>query len=364
MGNSNSTEDRKGLRITRISPQSPASKTDLQAYTDFILAIHDADKSFSLETDFYKYIIDNENKTLVLVIYNILTKKQRYIELLPTREWPGADFLLGFKVRYESVTNAEANMYRISKVVEPNLKHELQALYDFFIAVNEFEYSDINDLKRKLSLYQRCELVIYNIEDGDVRNVKVNYDRKSGLGFEIAQGYLHDLSYLYGLKMLEKAKLKDIEVISRGHEETNNQGFREVEMTNLRSNEQEEHIKETKTHIKEDEADMTQGHTETIEDKNLTFNSNSQSENGPIIPATNENTLSTPIAKKDDSNLTEEQRANEIVKNMSIKDNDQGDDKNPSDSKTAQQNDLASKTPNRDDNTKESDDTIQPEPNN
>ena len=32
------------------------------------------------------------------------------------REWEGADFLLGFKVRYESISKAQDNIYRVTRV--------------------------------------------------------------------------------------------------------------------------------------------------------------------------------------------------------------------------------------------------------
>lgn len=229
MGSNNSKEDKRGLRVTKVSPHSPASRTDLQAYTDFVIAISGTGEGFSLETDFYKFVIENEKKMLVFHVYNILTKRLRQVEVQPSRDWPGADFLLGFKVRYESITSAEANMFRVNRVVEPGLVDQVQPLYDFFIAVNEFEFSDVEDLKRKLSLYQKCELVMYNIEECGVRNVTVNSLKGKGLGFEIAQGYLHDLCYLYGLKAMERARQRDMEVL------TNGKGYKEVELAELNS---------------------------------------------------------------------------------------------------------------------------------
>lgn len=257
MGNKSSTEDRKGLRITKISPQSPASKTDIQPYVDFIVNLHGVEKNFNIDTDFYKYIIANENKTLVFIMYNILTKKQRYIELIPSRDWPGADFLLGFKVRYESITNAEGNMYRISKVIEPSLAVEIQPLFDFFIAVNEFEFSGIDDLKQKLNMYQKCELIIYNLEDSEIRNVKVNYDRKKGLGFEISQGYLHDLSYLYGLTILEKIRNRGINVLNNNKNAEESLGFNQIELMNFTSNNNNNIINDGKNNNTLDDIDCS-----------------------------------------------------------------------------------------------------------
>lgn len=63
MGGTNSTEKEitHGLRIIKIFANSPASKTDLCIYTDFIVDIADCPEEFSLDRDFYKFIITNEN---------------------------------------------------------------------------------------------------------------------------------------------------------------------------------------------------------------------------------------------------------------------------------------------------------------
>ena len=256
MGNNNSNTDKKGLRVTKVSPNSPATNTDLMAYTDFITAVVDAGEGFNLENDFYKYVIENENKKIVLNVYNILTKKNRLIGIVASRDWPNADFLLGFKVRYESIHAAELNIYRISRVIDVNLKKEIHPLFDFLIAVNEFTFKDIGDLKEKLSLYQKCELVIFNLEDTEVRKVPINYNRKKGIGFEIASGYLHDLSYLYGLKLMENSKRKGLELemsdLKVGEDVQLNSVTREEDIREVK-----EKVKETVEDIKEEKAEVS-----------------------------------------------------------------------------------------------------------
>ena len=70
-----------------------------------------------MERDFYKYIIDNENKDVLLIVYNIITKEKRIVNIFLNRNWPGADFLLGFRVRYESIEIATNNIYRVTRVI-------------------------------------------------------------------------------------------------------------------------------------------------------------------------------------------------------------------------------------------------------
>lgn len=300
MGNKNATEERKGLRITKIAPDSPASVTDLHAYVDFIVNVHNADSSFKIETDFYKHIIDNESKTVVLVLYNILTKKHRYIELTPSRNWPNADFLTGFKLRYESINAAEQNMFRVSKVIEPSLAGEIQPLFDFFIAVAEFEYKNVEDLKQKLNLYQKCELVLYNLEDNEVRTVQVNYNRKKGLGFEITQGYLHDLCYLYGLRIIEQMKKKGIENADIAAVDHGSLRFNEVEVDKFNADD-EELIREEKNSNQLSELEHSQNYVNAKQ-----FKDSIVCEQGnihqPIIDETQHNTQYNE-ANKDEDNI-------------------------------------------------------------
>ena len=70
-----------------------------------------------MERDFYKYIIDNEEKDVLLVVYNIITKERRVVSIFLNRKWPGADFLLGFRVRYESIDVASKNIFRVTRVI-------------------------------------------------------------------------------------------------------------------------------------------------------------------------------------------------------------------------------------------------------
>ena len=56
-----------------------------------------------MEWDFYKFIINNENKEVSLIIFNIITKEKWIVNIYLNWNWPGADFLLGFRVWYESI---------------------------------------------------------------------------------------------------------------------------------------------------------------------------------------------------------------------------------------------------------------------
>lgn len=214
MGGGNSKENQitSGLRVIKISEQSPISHTDLKIYTDFVVDIKNKPINFKLEHDFYKYVIENENQQIELLVYNILSQKTRTIKFKLTRDWPNSDFLLGFKVRFENLANAEQNMYRVLSIINPNLLNQIKANTFFFLAVNEFVFDDLDDLRTKLGLYNKCEIVFFDLESEDVLLIPFNYDKRKGLGFEIGSGYLHDLCFIYKTKIQNRISEKSYQL--------------------------------------------------------------------------------------------------------------------------------------------------------
>ena len=205
MGN-DQTNARYGLRITKIQENSPASSLSLSPYFDYIIDILNKPPNFNLSSDFYKYIIENEEKEVKLVIYSQITKIRRLVLMTPSRNWPNSDFLLGFKVRYENITKAEENMYRITALKNPKLKGSIFPIQDFFVAIEEIIFDDLEDLKSKLASHKRCEVVLYNLEDDEVRTVGIECGSGHGFGFEIATGVLHDLPSILNEKQIELGK--------------------------------------------------------------------------------------------------------------------------------------------------------------
>ena len=211
-GNSKQNQTTSGLRVIKISPDSPVSKTDLKIFTDFIVDIKNKPINFKLEHDFYKYIIENENAKIELLVYNILSQTTRVIKFKLTRDWPNSDFLLGFKSRYESIVNSEQNMYRVLSIINPNLFNQIKSNTYFFLAVNEFIFDHLDDLRTKLALYKKCEIVFFDLETEKIFLVGFNYDKRRGLGFEIGSGYLHDLCFIYKTKMQNRMNEKSYQL--------------------------------------------------------------------------------------------------------------------------------------------------------
>ena len=196
MGN-NPSNDLMGLRVTKIMEKSPAEETDLEPYVDFIVDVRERPAKFSLENDFYKLVIEHENKTLHFRVYNILTRSDREVAFKPRRDWEGADFLLGFKVRHESATKAQENIYRITGLKNPKLFDRIAVNSEFFLAFAEFVFADLDELREKLALFRKCEVALYSLESNSVRTLELDCGHGQGLGFEIASGYLHDLGLIY-----------------------------------------------------------------------------------------------------------------------------------------------------------------------
>lgn len=209
MGNSGSA-DQYGLRIIKVHDQSPASNLGLEPYFDYVVDVNEKPANFNISTDFYKLIIEHEEKEVRLIVYNQITKIKRMVPFTPSRKWPNSDFLLGFKVRYENITKAEENLYRITAVKNKRLEGHIFPNQDFFIAIDEIVFNDLSDLREKLISHKRCNVVLYNLEDGDIRLQEVDCGAGAGLGFEIASGVLHDLSLILKDKQLKLNK-KNVE---------------------------------------------------------------------------------------------------------------------------------------------------------
>lgn len=67
---------------------------------------------------------------------------------------------------------------------------------DFLIAISEFSFTSVDDMKEKLKCYKQIELVLYNIKSGNVHKILLNLVPNEGLGIEISQGILHNLKSL------------------------------------------------------------------------------------------------------------------------------------------------------------------------
>jgi hypothetical protein len=186
------------LRLTSITPNSPEASLNLSPFFHFIVKVSPCKPNFSLERDFYQWVIENENKPVKLYMYNILEKKLEIKEITPNRNWKGADSLLGIKTRSETLSSAQSSIFRINGICRYDYKGFLVPREDFIIAAKDFVYSDLGELKSKIQRFGECQIMIYNLAKNHLREESLNL-QGGQLGLEIGKGLLNDLDYNYSL---------------------------------------------------------------------------------------------------------------------------------------------------------------------
>jgi hypothetical protein len=186
------------LRITSVTPKSPEFSLNIDPFFHFIVKVHPCKNNFNLERDFYQWVIENENKTVKLFLYHTLEKKLEIKEIVPNRNWPNADSLLGIKTRAESLSSAHSSVFRINGICRYDFKGVLVPREDFIIAAKDFVFTDLNELKSKIERFGECQIMIYNLAKNELREETLNL-QGGQLGLEIGKGLLNDLDYNYGL---------------------------------------------------------------------------------------------------------------------------------------------------------------------
>lgn len=103
-----------GYRVMKVFQGSPASRSGLSPFEDFIVAVNgalvDSDNS-SLAA----VLSHNEGKELALVVWNCIDNARRDVALRPVK-WNGPG-LLGAAVRYEKLAGAVEHVQRVVDVL-------------------------------------------------------------------------------------------------------------------------------------------------------------------------------------------------------------------------------------------------------
>lgn len=101
-------------RVMKVFQGSPASRSGLSPFEDFILAVNgtlvDSDK-----TSLANVLRDNEGREVALVVYNVVDASRRDVALRPVK-WNGPG-LLGAAVRYEAIEGAMDHVLRVISVL-------------------------------------------------------------------------------------------------------------------------------------------------------------------------------------------------------------------------------------------------------
>lgn len=186
------------LRVISVSPKSPEFSLGISPFFHFIVKVSPCKPDFNLERDFYQWVIENENKQVKLYLYHSLEKKLEIKEIVPNRNWPGADSLLGIKTRAETLLSAQSSVFRINGICRYDFKGVVTPREDFIIAARDFVFKDLNELKTKIERFGECQVMIYNLARNELREVGLSL-QNGKLGLEIGRGLLNDLDYNYGM---------------------------------------------------------------------------------------------------------------------------------------------------------------------
>ena len=248
MGNSDSHAP--VLRVTKVAPSSPASTAGLHEFTDLITGVLNVPAEFRLESDFYKLAIEKEGSEITLSVFNLLSGESRQVPLRLTRDWPGADFPLGFKGRFESFYWARNSACRVVSIRDEKLKSRILPGKDFLLGALQFSYNGLDELREKAKTEKSFDLVFVRVagargweaeksgsEQGDeaakekfcderlkgweIHLEHFDYVPSKGLGFEVATGVLHDLGRVFQAKEQAKREKeliqqKDVELAGLG----------------------------------------------------------------------------------------------------------------------------------------------------
>ncbi|KAF8526105.1 GRASP55/65 PDZ-like domain-containing protein [Gautieria morchelliformis] len=82
----------RGLHILRVTPASPASQTDLEAFFDFVVGLEGSPFSSDIDASELERIVEsNENKQLNLLVWSSKTQQTRLVSVTPSRIWSSKD---------------------------------------------------------------------------------------------------------------------------------------------------------------------------------------------------------------------------------------------------------------------------------
>jgi hypothetical protein len=184
-----------GYHVLRVNPSSPGSVAGLVPFFDFIVSVGDT----LLEEEDSKLVDalqQNVGKALTLGVFSSRSESVRFVELTPRNDWGGIG-LLGVSIRFNSLKNAEEQVWHVEQVYEnsPAEKAGLVAHTDYIVGTPDVLFSDEDDLYMLLRQATTVPLYVYSTVSDDIRIVNVSPNANWGgngiLGCELGYGLLH-----------------------------------------------------------------------------------------------------------------------------------------------------------------------------
>jgi hypothetical protein len=189
-----------GYRVMRVFRGSPAARSGLSAFGDFIIAFDGT--LVDVASPLADALRAREGKPVSLSVWSCVDSAERMVELTPSA-WNGPG-LLGAAVRFEPVRGAIDSVWRVLDVM-PGSPADIAGLVprsDFVVGTPAEVFrkeSDLSTLTQDAANNDMAATVmVYSTATGRVRNVEILPNRDWGgdglLGCELATGLLHRLS--------------------------------------------------------------------------------------------------------------------------------------------------------------------------
>jgi hypothetical protein len=136
----------------------------------------------------------------IIVVWNIKSQEQRFVDLIPNETWGGAG-LLGVTIRMDNYGGADERLIRVLSVQHnsPASIAGLVPLQDFLLGTTVVAFGTTEVLASVLNHHvdKVVEMYVYNAESDVVRVVALmptfSWGGKGMLGAQVGTGYLHRL---------------------------------------------------------------------------------------------------------------------------------------------------------------------------
>jgi hypothetical protein len=189
-----------GYHVLRVNPASPGHAAGLIPFFDFIVSVgRDPQHQTPLASEdstLVDALQQNAGRELTLGVYSSRTESVRLVQLTPRNDWGGIG-LLGVSIRFNSMKNAEEQVWHVEQVYprSPAQQAGLQAGTDYVVGTPDVLFSDEDDLYAMLRQHATVPLYLYSTVSDDIRIVTVAPNAEWGgegvLGCELGYGLLH-----------------------------------------------------------------------------------------------------------------------------------------------------------------------------
>ena len=238
----------KGLRVLKVAKNSPGFKAGIEPFFDFILSMTVAEKTTdfteissentaesSILSFFFEKICENLQNSIEFCVFNVFSQKKRKISMIPSKNWPNADSLLGILIRIEEIDDALTKTFKILKVL-PDSASSLAGFIEkeYILGMPYYKYGDIHEFLAILTMNSEDlhkEICVFNEKTQEIRFVSMKIEKKGGLGCELGFGIINQLRPCLDTVENTNEKNENIEKFAEKNcefKEKNNRKYKEI----------------------------------------------------------------------------------------------------------------------------------------